>query len=111
MSVYPDVADTDGLAESCRAGRALGFVGRAAIHPRQLPVIVAAFLPTADEVSRARAVLDALAEAQAAARGTAVLPDGRFVDRAMRAAAQRIIDLAARSAVVACREGEPGRPS
>jgi citrate lyase subunit beta/citryl-CoA lyase len=96
MSVYPDIEDLDGLAASCRAGRALGFLGRTAIHPRQLPVIVAAFRPTADEVVRARAVLDALADADAAGRGTAVLPDGRFVDRAMAPGARRVLDLAAR---------------
>jgi citrate lyase subunit beta/citryl-CoA lyase len=96
LSVYPDVEDLDGLAASCRAGRAAGFLGRTAIHPRQLPVIVAAFRPTADEVARARAVLDALAGADAAGRGTAVLPDGRFVDRAMAPGARRVLELAAR---------------
>src|SRR5690606_31805273 len=39
QSVYPDIRDIDGLARSCAAGRALGFLGRTAIHPRQLPVI------------------------------------------------------------------------
>lgn len=103
MSVYPDVNDLDGLAESCRAGRALGFLGRNAIHPRQLPVIAAAFRPAADEVAHARAVLDALAAAGLAGQGTAVLPDGRFVDRAMAPGARRVLDLATRYP-----DGEPG---
>ncbi|MGH3358633.1 MAG: HpcH/HpaI aldolase/citrate lyase family protein, partial [Nocardioidaceae bacterium] len=38
-SVFTNVADLDGLAASTHAGRALGFVGRQAIHPAQLPVI------------------------------------------------------------------------
>jgi citrate lyase subunit beta / citryl-CoA lyase len=96
MSVYADVHDLDGLAASCRAGRALGFLGRSAIHPRQLPIIVAAFRPTADEVRHARVVLDALVGADAAGSGTAVLPDGRFVDRAMAPGARRVVDLAER---------------
>jgi citrate lyase subunit beta/citryl-CoA lyase len=103
MSVYPDVKDLDGLAASCRAGRALGFLGRNAIHPRQLPVIAASFRPAADEVAHARAVLDALATAGLAGRGTAVLPDGRFVDRAMAPGARRVLELATRYP-----EGEPG---
>jgi citrate lyase subunit beta / citryl-CoA lyase len=98
MSVYPDVNDLDGLAASCRAGRALGFLGRTAIHPRQLPVIAAAFRPTAREVAQAQAVLDALSAADAAGRGVAVLPDGRFVDRAMASGARQVLDLAARYA-------------
>ena len=77
MSVYANVSDLDGLAASCAAGRRLGFVGRSAIHPRQLPVIVEAFRPTADEVSRARELLAAVAEAQTRDSGTVVLPDGR----------------------------------
>ena len=108
MSVYPDVNDLDGLAASCRAGRAMGFLGRNAIHPRQLPVIAASFRPAADEVAHARAVLDALAAAGSAGRGTAVLPDGRFVDRAMAPGARRVLDLATHHP-----DGEPGvtRPS
>ena len=39
QSVYPHVRDLDGLAESCRRGRELGHLGRAAIHPDQLAVI------------------------------------------------------------------------
>jgi citrate lyase subunit beta/citryl-CoA lyase len=46
QSVHPDIRDLEGLAASCAHGRALGFLGRAAIHPRQLPVIESAFLPT-----------------------------------------------------------------
>jgi citrate lyase subunit beta/citryl-CoA lyase len=94
MSVYPNVTDLDGLAASCGAGRAQGFLGRAAIHPRQLPIIVAAFRPAAEEVDAARTVLAAVADALQRNRGTAVLPDGRFADRAMVAAAQRTVTLA-----------------
>ncbi|WP_238016089.1 CoA ester lyase [Dactylosporangium sp. AC04546] len=98
MSVYPNVTDLDGLAASCAAGRRLGFLGRAAIHPRQLPVIVAAFRPSAQDVALAETLLAALAEARQHDSGTAVLPDGRFADRAMVAAARRTLDLAARYA-------------
>ena len=93
MSVYANVTDLDGLAASCRAGRRLGFIGRAAIHPRQLPVIAEAFRPSPDEVDRARELLAAVAEAQVRDSGTVVLPDGRFADRAMVAAAQRTVSL------------------
>ncbi|GFJ89236.1 HpcH/HpaI aldolase/citrate lyase family protein [Phytohabitans rumicis] len=92
MSVYADLSDMDGLAASCRLGRSQGFLGRAAIHPRQLPAIVAAFRPPPEEVARAMAVLSALADGDA----TVVLPDGRFADRAMVGAARRTVELAAR---------------
>jgi citrate lyase subunit beta/citryl-CoA lyase len=96
MSVYPDVVDLDGLAGSCRAGRSLGFVGRAAIHPRQLPVIVDAFRPSPADLRRAEELLSALDASAATGRGTAVLPDGRFADRAMVDSARRVVTLARR---------------
>ncbi|NUT35369.1 MAG: CoA ester lyase [Hamadaea sp.] len=92
MSVYPHVTDLEGLAASCAAGRRLGMLGRAAIHPRQLPVIAEAFRPTSAEIEKAQMLLAAF-DPEA---GTAVLPDGRFVDIAMVTAAQRTVALAAR---------------
>ncbi|WP_049564372.1 HpcH/HpaI aldolase/citrate lyase family protein [Streptomyces sp. SBT349] len=90
QSVYPDIRDTEGLARSCAEGRALGFLGRAAIHPRQLPVIEEAFLPTEEEVAAAREVV----RAGATEAGALALPDGRFVDAAVLAGAHRTLALA-----------------
>jgi citrate lyase subunit beta/citryl-CoA lyase len=36
---YADYSDPEGLREACRRARALGFDGKGAIHPAQLPVI------------------------------------------------------------------------
>lgn len=92
QSVYPDVRDLEGLAASCAHGRSLGFFGRSAIHPRQLPVIERAYLPTAREVESAAEIV----EAAARNAGAQALPDGRFVDAAIVAAAHRTLFLAAR---------------
>lgn len=92
QSVYPDIRDLDGLAGSCAHGRALGFLGRAAIHPRQLPVIERAYLPSPEEVEAAEEVIKA-AETEV---GALALPDGRFVDAAVVAAAHRTLALASR---------------
>ncbi|GAA2077853.1 CoA ester lyase [Streptomyces albiaxialis] len=90
QSVYPDVRDLAGLAASCAEGRALGFLGRTAIHPRQLPVIEEAFRPTAAEVEAAEQIVRAaLTDA-----GALALPDGRFVDAAVVAGARRTLALA-----------------
>ncbi|WP_329144266.1 CoA ester lyase [Streptomyces niveus] len=92
QSVFPDVRDLAGLAASCAHGRSLGFFGRSAIHPRQLPVIERAYLPTAGEVESAAEIV----EAAARDAGALALPDGRFVDAAIVAAAHRTLFLAAR---------------
>jgi citrate lyase subunit beta/citryl-CoA lyase len=89
QSVYPHVRDLEGLARSCRRGRALGHFGRAAIHPDQLPVIEQAYLPTAAEVEQARATLARLEETAA---GT--LESGAFVDVAMVGSARQAIEVA-----------------
>ncbi|MFC9337637.1 HpcH/HpaI aldolase/citrate lyase family protein [Streptomyces sp. NPDC057020] len=93
QSVHPDIGDLDALAAGCARGRAMGFFGRAAIHPRQLPVIERAYLPTAEEVDAAREVV----EAAGPEPGALALPDGRFVDAAVVAGAQRTLALAART--------------
>ncbi|MGW6011229.1 HpcH/HpaI aldolase/citrate lyase family protein [Streptomyces sp. NPDC055210] len=92
QSVHPDVRDLAGLAASCAHGRDLGFFGRAAIHPRQLPVIEAAYLPTAEEIETAETILGAAATDP----GAQALPDGRFIDTAVVAGAHRTLALARR---------------
>ncbi|WP_128377722.1 HpcH/HpaI aldolase/citrate lyase family protein [Streptomyces cavernae] len=92
QSVYPDVRDLAGLAESCAHGKALGFLGRAAIHPRQLPVIERAYAPTTEEIEAA----EEIAKAAVVGGGALALPDGRFVDAAIVAGAHRTLALAHR---------------
>ncbi|MFE9805560.1 HpcH/HpaI aldolase/citrate lyase family protein [Streptomyces sp. NPDC005548] len=93
QTVYPDIRDVEGLAASCAHGRALGFLGRAAIHPRQLPIIERAYLPTPAEVDAAEAVI----AAAAAEPGAQALPDGRFIDAAVVTGARRTLALARRA--------------
>lgn len=93
MSVYPHVKDVDGLSASCRAGRALGFLGRAAIHPAQLGPIRGAFLPTDAEVERARTVLDRVGDARTDGVGAVALEDGTFLDVAMVEQARAVLAL------------------
>lgn len=94
MSVHPHVRDVEGLVASCRAGRALGFLGRAAIHPAQLGPIRDAFRPSPEEVARAREVVERVAGAHAAGAGVLVLGDGTFLDAAMVEQARTVLALA-----------------
>ncbi|MDQ0931683.1 HpcH/HpaI aldolase/citrate lyase family protein [Streptomyces turgidiscabies] len=92
QSVHPDIHDLDTLAATCAHGRALGFLGRAAIHPRQLPVIERAYLPTPEEIEEAEQIVKAAATDE----GAQALPDGRFIDAAVVATARRTLSLADR---------------
>jgi citrate lyase subunit beta / citryl-CoA lyase len=91
QSVFADIDDLDGLAASCARGRRLGFFGRTAIHPKQLAVIEQAYLPTSEELERARSIL-----AAAENEGGAFALDGSMIDAPFVAAARATVALAER---------------
>lgn len=76
--LHADFRDAEGLDATCRQARAEGFGGRLAIHPAQVPVINAAFIPTEEEAEAAQRVIDAFAAAGDA--GTIAI-DGKMYDR------------------------------
>lgn len=85
-----DPANLGVVAAEAETARAAGFSGKLAIHPRQTPVINAAFEPPADQIRWARAVIEVYEAASLKGAGTAVL-DGRMVDRAVVALARRLL--------------------
>ncbi|MGZ8350690.1 MAG: HpcH/HpaI aldolase/citrate lyase family protein, partial [Allosphingosinicella sp.] len=87
-TVYPAFRDLDGLAAYAGRARRDGFTGMLAIHPDQVPVINAAFTPTAAEVAHARSVVAAFAANPGAG---ALSLDGRMIDRPHLVQAQRIL--------------------
>jgi citrate lyase subunit beta / citryl-CoA lyase len=91
-TVYPDFRDGDGLAAYAARGRRDGFTGMMAIHPAQVPVINAAFTPTADEIAHARRIVALFA---ANPQAGALQLDGRMVDAPHLKAAERLLALAA----------------
>ena len=90
-SVYPHIHDGDGLRKEATTSCSLGFFGKSAIHPAQLPTIHAVFDPDADEVKWAKQVLAAFA----ISNGAAVrLPSGEFIDLPVAERARNILHLA-----------------
>jgi citrate lyase subunit beta/citryl-CoA lyase/(S)-citramalyl-CoA lyase len=87
---YLDVRDAEGLKASTMRAKALGFTGRACIHPDQIASVNAVFSPTVDEIAKARRIIAALHEAN----GAAALLDGKLIERPVILAAQRVLDRA-----------------
>ncbi len=83
-SPFFDVQDNAALADECRAARAFGFSGKAAIHPRQVATIMDCFRPTESEIDWAQR---ALAENE---KGAGVV-DGKLIDEAIARRARRIL--------------------
>lgn len=94
MSAFTRIRDLDALDASCAEGRTLGFLGRTAIHPTQVPVIRRAFLPSDADVVRASRVLASIADAVQAGTGALQLADGTFLDLAMVTQARTTLALA-----------------
>ena len=91
---YASVKDPDGYRAECAAARRHGYAGKSCIHPSQIALANAAFLPTEAEVARARQVLAAAADAEQRGVG-AYLVDGEMVDAPFLVRARAIVALAA----------------
>ncbi len=89
-TLWDDFADDAGLDRAAKAARADGFTGMLAIHPRQVPIINAAFTPSSAEIADAEAVVAAFAENPGA--GTLSL-NGRMLDQPHLKLARRVLGL------------------
>mmetsp|Transcript_10951 Transcript_10951/g.33583 ORF Transcript_10951/g.33583 Transcript_10951/m.33583 type:complete len:306 (+) Transcript_10951:74-991(+) len=83
--------DRDALREECLRVRAMGFAGKFAIHPDSVAVINESFAPTAEQVARSRAIVEAYERAEAAgARGSTSL-NGEMIDMPVYLRAKDIV--------------------
>lgn len=90
---YFKFRDLEGLRSDSLAARALGFKGRFAIHPGQIPTIAECFRPSADEVEKARRIVAAFEAAEASGRGSTSL-DGMVIDVPVVKRARAVLELA-----------------
>lgn len=87
---YLDVTDPDGLRAECERIVALGYNGKACIHPNQIAVVNAAFSPGEASIEWAKRVGLARTESH----GGAVLLDGKLLDAPVYLRAERILNQA-----------------
>jgi len=91
-TLWTDFEDEEGLRRDASGAAALGFDGKLAIHPAQVPTINEAFTPTADQRAWAREVLEA--RDAAGDRGVFAV-DGEMIDAPLVARAEGILERAA----------------
>jgi citrate lyase beta subunit len=94
--VHLDTRDAQGLEADCRLARSLGLRGKACIHPAQIEIVNRVFSPRADEVARAKRVVEAYEQAAEEGRGAVAL-DGEMVDLPVVERARRLVAEAERS--------------
>ena len=87
---FLNLSDQAGLEDEARMSDALGFTGKASIHPKQIPIINEVFSPTPELVSRARRIL---AEFEKDETGLVVL-DGELIERPVIRSMLRVLAIA-----------------
>jgi citrate lyase subunit beta / citryl-CoA lyase len=93
-AVSPDFGDLNAFGISTQRLKGLGFVGRAVIHPAQVPTVHDIFTPTPDELETAHRTLAAYEAALSAGIGVRADDLGRMVDEAVVRASRRTVALA-----------------
>jgi citrate lyase subunit beta/citryl-CoA lyase len=87
-TVFPNFRDMAAFEAECIEAERDGFTGKMAIHPAQVPVINAAFTPSAESIRHAQAVVAAF---EAAGNPGVVGLDGKMIDRPHLRLAQRLL--------------------
>jgi citrate lyase beta subunit len=95
-TLFTDLDDMEGLGADAAFARQLGFTGKLAIHPKQVPIIQAAFTPSEAEIASAERLLAAYKANQAVGIGVFAY-EGKMVDMPMIRAAQNILRRAGRT--------------
>ncbi|OGA77317.1 MAG: hypothetical protein A3G81_09385 [Betaproteobacteria bacterium RIFCSPLOWO2_12_FULL_65_14] len=90
--VHMNFRDAEGERRDAIASRAMGFSGKAAIHPSQVAIINEVFSPTPEEVAHAQAVVKAFREALGTGIGC-VMMGGQVVEQPILERAERVLHL------------------
>ncbi len=78
---FGDFNDPDGFVAQANRAATLGCEGKWAIHPSQIDLANRVMSPSEAEITKAKRILEAMAEAQKSGKGAVTL-DGRLIDAA-----------------------------
>lgn len=98
-TVYSNLNDMETFRQEVKYIKTLGFDGKSIINPRQIEVINEVFAPKEKEITKARAIIAAIKEAEAKGSGVIAL-NGKMIDRPVVIRAQRTINLAIASGIL-----------
>ena len=100
---YANIQDIEGYRREAEAARRLGYLGKSAIHPTQVPIANEVFRPTDDEIAHSLKVVEAARVAAEKGVG-AFTVNGRMVDAPFVRRAEAILELARRLKLIAAEE-------
>lgn len=90
---FGDFSDPAGYTAGAKRAAALGIEGKWAIHPSQVALANEVNTPSEKEITKARRILEAMAEAEREGKG-AVSLDGRLIDYASIRQAEHMVAMA-----------------
>ena len=76
------IRDLEACRRDATMAARMGFDGKWAIHPSQVPIINEAFTPTAEEIAKARRIVEAYAQADAEQGRGAIVVGDEMIDAA-----------------------------
>ena len=94
QSVFPEPRDSRGLLLNSQYGRQLGFMGRMAIHPAQVPIINNVYTPKSGEIEDAREICEAASLAAGQNKSVVITEAGKIVAPPVVARAMQLLRLA-----------------
>lgn len=91
-TVYADVKNEEGLKESIKDAKTLGFVGKGCIHPGQVKTVEEGFMPSPAQIEKARKIVAAMKEAQEKGLGAIAL-GSKMIDPPVARQAMAVLKL------------------
>jgi citrate lyase subunit beta/citryl-CoA lyase len=92
-TVYSDVNNEEGFIREATMIKKMGFSGKSIINPRQIAPLHEIFMPREKDLIKARAVMEAIREANERGSGVASL-NGKMIDRPVVIRARYLLELA-----------------
>ena len=92
-TVYSDVNNEEGFIAEATLIKKLGFDGKSIINPHQIEPLHRVFTPTEKDIIKAKAIMEAIAEAELRGSGVASL-NGKMIDKPVVERARYMIERA-----------------
>jgi citrate lyase subunit beta / citryl-CoA lyase len=93
------IDDIEGLIEQARMASAMGYDGKAVIHPKQIEPVNQVFTPSLEEIAHAKKVIAAFEKAEEEGVGVIAL-EGQMIENVHVAIAQRTMRIAQKAGLI-----------
>lgn len=101
---YADIRNTEGYRREAEMARRLGYLGKSAIHPSQVPIANTVFRPTDAEIAHSLEVVAAAEDAKRRGVG-AFTVGGKMIDAPFIRRAEQVLSIAGRLGLAAREKG------